>query len=214
MRADYQLVTDNLLDLSHVTFLHRGILSNGEMPDGESVDIAEDGDALRVTRRALDVPPSPMFDLMFRNDGMPVDRWSVMRWDAPGVLVHDAGVCPPGEDRDAGMTVIGTHLLTPSVPGQCLYHIAAVRRREGESPADRDPALGEQLSALRRYAFDEQDRPILEAQQAAYDRAGGLDQLRPVMLSIDTAPLRARRILARLIAEEATAHPQLVGCAS
>ena len=55
---------------------------------------------------------------------------------------------------------------------------------------------------LRRYAFDEQDRPILEAQQRTYDLAGGQDSLRPVMLSIDAAPLRARRVLARIIAEE------------
>ena len=54
-----------------------------------------------------------------------------------------------------------------------------------------------------KYAFDEQDRPILEAQQRAYDLAGGPDSLRPVMLSIDAAPLRARRVLAQLIAAEA-----------
>ena len=52
---------------------------------------------------------------------------------------------------------------------------------------------------MRKYAFDEQDRPILEAQQRVYDLAGGPDSLRPVMLSIDAAPLRARRVLAKII---------------
>ena len=47
----------------------------------------------------------------------------------------------------------------------------------------------------------------------AYDRAGGLHALQPVMLSIDIAPLRARRMLARLIASETDAIPQLAGCA-
>ena len=59
--------------------------------------------------------------------------------------------------------------------------------------------ISAQLSALRRYAFDEQDRPILEAQQRAYDLVGGRDSLRPVMLCIDAAPLRARRVLAKII---------------
>jgi Vanillate O-demethylase oxygenase C-terminal domain len=58
------------------------------------------------------------------------------------------------------------------------------------------------LSKLRRIAFEDQDKPVLEAQQKAYDRAGGLENLRPVMLSIDAGPLRARRILARLVAAE------------
>ena len=62
-----------------------------------------------------------------------------------------------------------------------------------------DAAISAQLSALRRYAFDEQDRPIVETQQRAYDVAGGPDSLRPVMLSIDAAPLRARRALAKII---------------
>ena len=78
-----------------------------------------------------------------------------------------------------------------------MYHVAAVRI--GESAGSDDAEVSEQLSALRRYAFDEQDRPILEAQQRAYDLAGGPDSLRPVMLSIDAAPLRARRVLAKII---------------
>jgi len=78
--------------------------------------------------------------------------------------------------------------------------VAAVRI--GQSLGSDDAEISEQLSALRRYAFDEQDRSILEAQQRAYDLAGGPDSLRPVMLSIDAAPLRARRVLARIIDEE------------
>ena len=95
--------------------------------------------------------------------------------------------------------MIGTHLVTPSTKGKCVYHVAAVRL--GDSPAA-DVEIAAQLSALRRYAFEEQDRPILEAQQRAYDLAGGPDSLRPVMLSIDAAPLRARRVLATIVDED------------
>jgi vanillate O-demethylase monooxygenase subunit len=202
MDVDYELVVDNLLDLSHVHFLHRGILSNGTGDLEADVTITDEDDTIRVTRRRYGVTPSPMFDLMFRNDGQPVDSWGIMRWTAPGCLVNDAGVCPPGSTREQGMTVLGTHLLTPSTPGKSYYHFAAVRLRADESPAERDPAVAEQLSALRRFAFEEQDRPILEAQQRAYDRAGGREALRPVMLTIDSAPLRARRVMARMIAAE------------
>lgn len=203
MEADYELVVDNLLDLSHVHFLHRGILSNGAHDLDADITIEQDGDTVYVHRRRYGVTPSPMFDLMYRNDGQPVDTFGTMRWSPPACLVNDSGVCPPGGEPADGMVVRGTHLLTPSTPGTCYYHIAAVRIRADESPSDRDPAVAEQLSALRRYAFEEQDKPILEAQQRAYDRAGGKGSLRPVMMAIDAAPLKARRILERLIAAEA-----------
>jgi vanillate O-demethylase monooxygenase subunit len=209
MDVDYQLVIDNLLDLSHASFLHRGVLGD---PSTLACDIAIDSTdtSVTVTRTRSNVAPAKLFDLMFRNDGAEVDTWSIMRWDAPSCLRHEAGVCPSGADRDQGITVIGTHLVTPSSKGKCTYHVAAVRI--GDSPNSDDAEVAEQLSALRRYAFDEQDRPILEAQQRAYDLAGGIDSLRPVMLSIDAAPLRARRVLAKIIAaENLEAEPDVDG---
>jgi vanillate O-demethylase monooxygenase subunit len=199
MNVDYQLMIDNLLDLSHASFLHRGVLGNDGTAKAE-VEIESDGTSVTVTRNSPNIDPPMLFDLMYRNDGQPVDLWSVMHWDAPSCLRHDAGVCPPGADRAEGITVIGSHLVTPSSKGKCYYHIAAVRL--GESPTDDNADVAEQLSVMRRYAFEEQDRPILEAQQRAYDAAGGPDSLRPVMLSIDAGPLRARRVLARIIAAE------------
>ena len=52
---------------------------------------------------------------------------------------------------------------------------------------------------------------MVEAQQAAYDRAGGPDAIKPVMLSIDAGPLRARRILATMITAEQPAVPMSLG---
>ena len=108
---------------------------------------------------------------MYRNDGAPVDTWAEMRWNAPGCLRNHAGVCPPGGARHDGMTVIGTHLLTPISATQCAYHIAAVQIG-GLPPGDTEAEVADQLSRLRRFAFEEQDRPMVEAQQRAYDRAG------------------------------------------
>lgn len=207
MDVDYQLVIDNLLDLSHASFLHRGVLGDPSTLECE-IEIDSTETSVTVTRTRSDVVPAKLFDLMFRNDGADVDTWSVMRWDAPSCLRHEAGVCPPGAQHHDGMTVIGTHLVTPSSKGKSMYHVAAVRI--GESAGSDDAEISAQLSALRKYAFDEQDRPILEAQQRAYDSAGGPDSLRPVMLSIDAAPLRARRVLAKIIGVESRGDSERV----
>jgi phenylpropionate dioxygenase-like ring-hydroxylating dioxygenase large terminal subunit len=207
--VDYRLMADNLLDLSHVNFLHEGLLGHAGLVDAE-VEIREEVEptgviSLSVTRTSHDVAPPHLFDLMYRNDGAPVDMWAEMRWNAPGHLRNHAGITPPGADREDGLIVIGSHLLTPIDERRMAYHIAAVQLGAA-APVD-DAEVAETLSRLRRFAFEEQDRPMVEAQQRAYDRAGGSDAIKPVMLSIDRGPLRARQILGDLIAGEQPAVP-------
>jgi phenylpropionate dioxygenase-like ring-hydroxylating dioxygenase large terminal subunit len=202
--VDDRLMADNLLDLSHANYLHDGLLGHRGLEDAE-VEIREEIEptgvtSLYVTRTSRDVVPPHLFDLMFRNDGAPVDTWAEMRWNAPGVLRNHAGVTEPGATREEGLILIGSHLLTPIDERRTAYHIAAVQLGAA-APVD-DAEVSETLSRLRRFAFEEQDRPMVEAQQRAYDRAGGPDAIRPVMLSIDRGPLRARQILAGLIADE------------
>jgi vanillate O-demethylase monooxygenase subunit len=212
--VDYRLMADNLLDLSHVNFLHEGLLGHAGLVDAEVVlrdEVESSGlDTVYVTRTCKNVAPSFLFDLMYRNDGQPVDTWGEMRWNAPGCLRNHAGVTQPGAPRDEGMTVIGSHLLTPINERQMAYHIAAVQIG-GPPPGETDAEVAETLSRLRRFAFEEQDRPMVEAQQRAYDRAGGPDAIKPVMLSIDAGPLRARRVLSRLIDAEQESVPVTIG---
>lgn len=210
--VDYRLMADNLLDLSHANFLHEGLLGHADMNDAdvEIRDVTEPSGAttLYVTRTVDAVEPPHLFDLMYKNDRQPIDTWAEMRWNAPGYLRNHAGVNDPGRPRDEGLIVIGSHLLTPINERQMMYHICAVQL--GAAPPVDDDEVAETLSRLRKFAFEEQDRPMVEAQQRAYDRAGGPDALKPVMLTIDQGPLRARRILADLIAAEAEPAPVTV----
>ena len=201
--VDYRLMADNLLDLSHVNFLHDGLLGHSGWSTPRSRSRRRATRWLVTLYRTTNVAPPKLFDLMYRNDGEPVDTWAEMRWNAPGCLRNHAGVCPPGraprrrDDRDR-------HAPAHADQRDAVrYHIAAVQLG-GLPPGDTEAEVAEQLSRLRRFAFEEQDRPMVEAQQRAYDRAGGPDALKPVMLSIDTGPIRARRILHRMIDAEGT----------
>jgi vanillate O-demethylase monooxygenase subunit len=49
MNADYRLLIDNLLDLSHVYFLHRGLLRNEETENAE-IQVQRASDSVAVTR--------------------------------------------------------------------------------------------------------------------------------------------------------------------
>jgi len=61
-----------------------------------------------------------------------------------------------------------------------------------------------EFSRLRRYAFEMQDKPILDAQQEAL---GDQDfwAMKPVLLTVDAGPVRMRRALERLLKAEAAA---------
>jgi len=67
-----------------------------------------------------------------------------------------------------------------------------------------DAALNRQIqdkiSTTRRFAFEEQDAPVIEAQQQIIDAA--TIPVDPVILAIDVGPVRYKRILQKMIEAE------------
>jgi len=51
IRANYELIIDNLLDLSHTSYLHDGILGNQETVESE-IAVEQEGDDVIVSRHA------------------------------------------------------------------------------------------------------------------------------------------------------------------
>ncbi|RKP44601.1 aromatic ring-hydroxylating dioxygenase subunit alpha [Trinickia fusca] len=197
-RANFQLSADNLLDLSHFQFLHPDTLGSNQMASGTMTfdEVGETVWSRRVCRgeqlqefvaNAYGVPP-----------GMAVDRWLNVRWDVPGLMSIEVGVAPSGIPREFGRMSYSGHFLTPETETSTHYFFAFGLPK----------AMGEAARTLVEYAVDglmtpfkEEDLPMLEAQQCAL---GDQDfwQARPVLLSIDGAAIRARRIMDRKIATE------------
>jgi phenylpropionate dioxygenase-like ring-hydroxylating dioxygenase large terminal subunit len=198
--ANYQLIADNLLDLSHASVLHEGLLGNDEMLAGE-VDVKQDGSTVIVTRYNRDVPVPAMLDLLFRNDGARVDSWDEMRWDAPGCCLLDAGVHPPGATKDDGAGVFAVHLLTPQTKTKTTYLLTSVRRASTE-PSAASALTRERLAEFRKLAFEDQDGAMIRAQQQMLLEFPQLTG-RPSLFAIDAAPARARRVVEQLLAAEA-----------
>ena len=105
VRADYRIVVDNLMDLSHASFLHEHTL--GRLTPGlatGALGVRRDGEHIYA-------------DIMMKGIELPgaagrVDQWLDMKWSAPGVLVLDIGHVPEGVSRpEHGRRVI--HIVTP-----------------------------------------------------------------------------------------------------
>jgi vanillate O-demethylase monooxygenase subunit len=112
-------------------------------------------------------------------------------------------VCDPGQPPEDGTGIFGVHLLTPQDEHTTLYHFTSVRKGpQYVAPEDLDE-VRRKLSELRRYAFEEQDAPMIAGQHEilAQRRRNG-QSVQPVLLNIDAGPLRARRLLEGLIGAE------------
>jgi phenylpropionate dioxygenase-like ring-hydroxylating dioxygenase large terminal subunit len=199
--ANIDFVTTNLLDLSHVSFLHDGILGNVETISADT-DVRQEGSTLFVTREQSNVRIPPLFRLTHKANVEYGDLWRVMRWDAPGCMLLDSGTTDPGASRDEGSGYYGIHLLTPETATTTHYHFSSVRRRLN-AVESQDELIKTEIARLRRIAFEGQDAPMIAAQQQTVRELEARGRmLRPALLSVDAGPQRYRRILDTLLAAD------------
>jgi phenylpropionate dioxygenase-like ring-hydroxylating dioxygenase large terminal subunit len=202
IEADYRLIVDNLLDLSHVPFLHAGVLT-GTVDD--EINVTQNGNTVTIARWSYDVPVPSLTNMMFRNDSKNVDSWLLMHWRPAGCMILDTGVREPGTAKEDGTGYYGLHMLTPESATSTHYHFAAVRFNAPPRTLEEDLAIRETISVGRKYAFEAQDAPVIEAQQRRMNEIGGR---RPALLAVDAGVVRVQRVLSQLIAAENGASPQ------
>ena len=202
MEANYQLIVDNLLDVSHTAFLHEGLLGGPDTIKGNmKVVPQENKNALLIERWIDNIPVPKFFDLLFKRDGQRVDNWMNMTWQMPSCLTNDTGVTSPGKPRSEGTGIFGMHFITPETDRSSWYHFAAVRQNPISLGEPSDSETMKQIAELRRYAFEVQDKGIIEGQQRILDMARFKNE--PfVPLETDLGTVRIRRQLQDLIDAE------------
>src|SRR5262245_2748617 len=126
METSYELIIDNLMDLSHTAVVHEGILGN-EQTIKADLTIEQNGRTVSVGRSIPNVPAPGLYDLIYKRDGRNVDLWMDMRWDPPACLANYTGVTEPSAPREQGTGFWGMHFLTPQTEKSTYYLFAAVR---------------------------------------------------------------------------------------
>ena len=194
MNANYEIITDNLMDLTHVEYLHRGILGSEAIKRGEQ-EILQNGTTIWSNRWCPDGLAPPAFDAMFDDYGKPVDHWLYMRWDAPANMLLDVGISPTGTPRENGLWIYSMSVLTPKDETSTHYFWGVSRNYKID-----DPEIDEVWRQAITFAFGEQDKPVIEAQQMMMGLHGAsdIDELDPVLLTTDAGPIRCRRLLQKL----------------
>lgn len=196
LKCDYRLVIDNLMDLTHETFVHASSIGHSAIAHTPATT-THDERSVTVQRWMPDIDAPPFWRTQLGRPGN-VDRWQIIRFEPPCTIVLDVGVALAGTgalhgDRSQGVNNRVLNTITPSSASTCMYFWSLVRNHHL-----RDQALTTRLRQANARIFEE-DRAVLEAQQQAIDARPG-QALRN--LNIDAGSLWARRLIDGMIGRE------------
>lgn len=188
IKANYQLILDNLMDLSHEAYVHSNSIGQEELLDSP-IETEVDDNAVRVTRWMHDVHAPPFWRMLsgFSEDQL-CDRWQIIEYTPPANILIDVGVAKAGTgapegDRSQGVTGIVIDLITPETEKTSLYHWGFSRNFDVENQ-DNSPSIAQ----AQKKVFLE-DVAVFEAQQAALDK---MDNPRMMNFNIDAGGVRVR----------------------
>jgi vanillate O-demethylase monooxygenase subunit len=193
--ANYLLETDNILDLGHIEFVHPGFFGSEAIRRAKT-EVLQEGNTVYSNRLTHNELLPPFLNQSFDARGRPVDRWLNTRWDAPALMELDVGATLTGRPHAEGRSIPTCHFFTPETPASTHYFWTYSRDYARE-----DEALDAEIIQGVTYAFEQQDKPIVEAQQANIGEPD-LMSLGPLLLAGDAAAVRARRVLQKLIEQE------------
>ena len=209
LKCDWRLVVDNLMDLTHETYVHSGSIGHDAILD-TPFEVTHTDRAATMTRWMIDIDAPPFWGRLLGQPGR-VDRWQIVTFQAPAVVVGDVGVAPTGTgapqgDRSQGVNGAFLAAIAPETETSCHYFWNFVRTFRTD-----DDELTESLRRAHvnegRGVYD-QDHVVLEAQQRAIDR----NPRTPFYnLNIDAGALWARRLIDRLVvagADDARDRPR------
>lgn len=196
-KCDYRLFVDNLMDLTHESFVHATSIGNKHVAEAP-MKTTHDDRTVTSTRWMLDIDAPPFWRAQLGKPGN-VDRWQVIQFEAPCTIVLDVGVAlagtgAPDGDRSQGVNGRVLNTITPETDTTCMYFWSLVRNYRL-----RDQALTTQLREANAKIFVE-DQVVVEAQQQRIDQNPdrGMNNL-----NIDAGATWARRVTSDMIAKEA-----------
>jgi phenylpropionate dioxygenase-like ring-hydroxylating dioxygenase large terminal subunit len=195
VKANYFLMVDNLLDLSHLPFLHAATIGSPE-DTNPHLTWERGPDWVKGVRVARGLSPSARnlvegFDFRF-------DRTQIMLFEPPSQVTIDILTNEYGKEYGDPASRLNRRIMiydamTPETDTSCHYFWAIARDYLIDDPKQTE--LGLRSTSAAFY----EDKIMLEAEQRIIDFEPDAPQ---IDLVGDTGGLQARRIVERLLADE------------
>ncbi|RJF96925.1 aromatic ring-hydroxylating dioxygenase subunit alpha [Noviherbaspirillum cavernae] len=205
INCEYRLMIDNLMDLTHETYVHSTSIGQKEI-DEAPVSTRTEGDTVITSRFMENISAPPFWAMALRANGLPddqpVDRWQICHFTPPSHVLIEVGVALAGKGGyhaapEFKASSIVVDFITPETDTSHWYFWGMARNfRPG------DPELTVQIREGQGKIFGE-DREMLERQQRNLLEH---PQRKLLMLNIDAGGVQSRRVLDRLMMQEREAE--------
>ncbi len=201
IQADYRLMIDNLMDLTHEKYVHASSIGQQEL-DEIAPTTKVDGDSVVTSRFMEGIKAPPFWRMAMRAhqlpDDAPVDRWQICRFSPPSHVMIEVGVALAGHGgvqapADKKVYSIVVDFITPETETSMWYFWGMARNFRPQ-----DKALTATIRDGQGAIFRE-DLEMLEGQQ----RNILAHPTRKLLgLNTDAGGVQARRIIDRIMAAE------------
>jgi vanillate O-demethylase monooxygenase subunit len=201
VKADYRLMIDNLMDLTHETYVHATSIGQPEIDETPCTTTVE-GEQVILQRHMSGIQAPPFWQMAMSANGLDpqakVDRWQICRFTPPSHIMIDVGVSiaghggfhAPPEVKAYGVVV---DFITPETETSHWYHWGMARQFKPQ-----DAELTNKIREGQGKIFNE-DMEMLQLQQANISQ---WPERKLLLLNIDSGGVQSRRIIDRLLAQE------------
>jgi vanillate O-demethylase monooxygenase subunit len=210
IKGNHLLILDNLLDLSHVAYVHNSTIGNAAVAEDAAVIFTRRGETVRVTRDMCNVPAARTYAEFGPHKGQ-FDRWQLSEFYPPGYYFINNG-----SGRCGWRAPEGDRLDTQGEWGFQVFHGITP---ETETSSHQFWALAHELSAIPPEGREEfyrqahqvvyEDMAVYEGQQRSLDSdprgASAEDVKSTCAIDADRGLLHARQIMRELMRADAAA---------
>jgi vanillate O-demethylase monooxygenase subunit len=187
IKGRYELLIDNLLDLSHISFIHETTIPGGGAVAAIPPEVIDTATSLNVRRQAKGMPGNPLLKLLFPDYDGRFDQNFDAEYYGPHLIRTGGAIAAhaatPGESsRPLGITNF-IHAITPETPTTTHYFVVTTRnfRIDDERIARMNFGMGAKIQP--------QDTDVLESIEATIDQVG--DARRELVCGADAGAPRA-----------------------
>ncbi len=196
IHCDYRLMIDNLMDLTHETYVHATSIGQKEIDETPCVTQV-DGDHVTTSRFMHGIIAPPFWQMALRGNGLPddapVDRWQICHFTPPSHVMIEVGVALAGKGgyeapQACKVSSVVVDFITPETDTSMWYHWGMARQFQTQNDA-----LTASIREGQSKIFSE-DLQMLELQQRNLTRH---PQRRLLSLNIDAGGVKSRQVIER-----------------
>jgi phenylpropionate dioxygenase-like ring-hydroxylating dioxygenase large terminal subunit len=183
------------MDLSHADFLHRSSFAQGSLSEVRPQVSVQD-EEVRILWSVSNAPPS----VINRSHGGGASRFNIdteVTWRAAGNMRLSITMRPADGTPAPALLIEGCHMMTPETATSTHYFHCGTRNFAVD-----DVALTAQRAQIARRAFDEEDKPMIEAVQRSMGADTHLLSRQPMLLAGDGGAVRVRRAIEKMLEAE------------